>query len=75
MLWFSGLYGRHRHWLIGLALFVLGLGLDIAQAATTTRTFDLRDVAANASGILLALVLARFVFEGWCRRVEQWFIA
>jgi len=74
-IWFAGIYGRHRHWLIGLLLFALGFALDLAQATTTTRSFDLADVAANAGGILLGLALAWFIFEGWCRRVEQWFFA
>lgn len=71
MLWFSGLYRRGRHWLIALLLFALGFMLDAAQAGTPTRSFELGDVAANASGILVGLALAWFVFEGWCRRVER----
>lgn len=72
MLWFSGIYARRRHWIIALLLFILGFALDFAQAGSATRTFDLRDVAANAGGILLGFALAWFLFEGWCRRVEQW---
>lgn len=71
MLWFSGLYRRQRHWIIALLLFGLGFALDAAQQASPSRQFDLADVAANAGGIILGLLLARFVFEGWCRRVEQ----
>jgi VanZ family protein len=75
MIWFSGLYRRERHWIIALLLIALGFLLDLAQAPSATRSFDLADVAANAGGILLGLVLARYIFEGWCRRVEQLFIA
>lgn len=75
MVWFSGLYRRERHIVIALLLFVFGFGLDFAQSASPYRTYDLRDVAANAGGILLGLLLSRFVFEGWCRRVEQLFIS
>lgn len=71
MVWFSGLYRRNRHWLIALLLLVLGFALDVAQSASPGRFFDLQDVAANAGGILLGLLLARFVFEGWCQRIEQ----
>jgi hypothetical protein len=53
-------------------LFSLGLGLDLLQATSTTRTFDPADVAANTGGILLALMLSVFILEGWCLRVEQW---
>lgn len=71
MFWFGGLYRRERHWIVALLLFALGFVLDIAQAGTATRHFDLTDVAANAGGILLAFMLSWFVFEGWCRRIEQ----
>ena len=71
MLWFSGLYQRQRHWMLALAIFAFGFALELAQAGTPSRSFDLADAAANASGILLALALAWFLFEGWCRRVEQ----
>ena len=71
MVWFSGLYRRQRHWLIALFVFLLGFALDLAQGLTRSRFFDLDDVAANAGGILVGLVLARYVFEAWCWRVEQ----
>jgi hypothetical protein len=72
MLWFSGLFRRQRHWIVASLLFALGLGLDLLQATSTTRTFDPADVAANTGGILLALMLSVFILEGWCLRVEQW---
>lgn len=75
MLWFSGLYIRSRS-LLAVAgfLFLLGLSLDIAQGvATSYRTFDLLDIAANGGGILVGLVLARLVFAGWCERIERIF--
>lgn len=75
MVWFSGLYRRDRHFAIAVLLFVLGFLLDFSQSASPYRVFDWRDVAANAGGILLGLLLSRFVFEGWCRRVEQLFIS
>jgi VanZ family protein len=74
MLWFSGLVERRRYGLLALLLFGLGLGLDLVQATTATRRFEAADVAAKAGGILLALLLAWFVVEGWCRRVEQWLL-
>jgi VanZ family protein len=73
MSWFSGLFRRERHWILALAIFAFGFALELAQAGTTTRSFALADAAANAGGILLALALAWFLFEGWCRRVEQLF--
>jgi VanZ family protein len=75
MLWFAGLYPRERYALIALLLLVLGLALDLAQGFSTTRTFDMRDVAANAGGILVGLLLARLFFGRWCQRVEQLFLS
>ena len=71
MLWFSGLYRRQWHIVVGLLLFLMGLALDLVQSVLPYRMFDVNDIAANGAGILLGLVAARFVFEGWCRRFEQ----
>jgi VanZ family protein len=71
MVWFSGLYRRERHIVIAMLLLVLGFALDVAQTTRPSRVFDLQDVAANAGGIIIGLLLARFVFIGWCQRVEQ----
>jgi VanZ family protein len=70
-LWFAGLYRRERHWILAALIFAFGFALDVAQSGTATRSFDLADVAANAGGILVGLVLAWFLFAGWCQRVEQ----
>ena len=71
MLWFAGVYTRTRHVLLAILLFALGAGLDIAQLGTATRTFDLRDIAADGVGILIAFVLSRLLLEGWCQKVER----
>lgn len=70
MTWFSGLYRREHHIFIALLLFSLGFALDYLQGSLQTRSFDIDDVAANTVGILIGFLLARYVFEGWCRRVE-----
>jgi VanZ family protein len=74
MVWFSGLYRRERHLAIALLLLAFSFALDVAQSATPSRVFELGDVAANAGGILIGLLLARWIFAGWCQRVEQLFI-
>jgi VanZ family protein len=71
MLWFGGLYARRRHVVIALALFAFGFALDALQATTATRSFDLRDIAANGSGILIGLALTAWRLEGWCQRLER----
>jgi len=71
MIWFSGLYRRNAHPIIGVVLLLLGIALDMLQGTTKTRTFDLHDIAADAVGILIGLVLAFWLLEGWCQRLER----
>jgi VanZ family protein len=71
MVWFSGLYRRSFYWAIGAVLLGLGVGLDLLQSLTRTRSVDWRDMVANASGIALGLVLAFYVVGGWCQRLER----
>lgn len=72
MLWFSGLYERHRHWLLALAFFLMGVALEFLQGAlTTTREMDIDDALINGAGIAAAFLLARFGLGGWMRRVEE----
>jgi VanZ family protein len=72
MAWFAGLYPRSRHMLVAVALVALGTVLDILQGtATRTRSFEPLDIAADAVGIVVALVLSAWLLEGWCLRVER----
>ncbi len=71
MVWFSGLYGRKVHPIIAVVLLLLGVALDLLQATTRTRTFELNDIAADAAGILIGLALSLSLLGGWCQRVEQ----
>ena len=75
MVWFGGIYHTRRHLAVAGVLFALGLVLDILQGTVRSRTFDLLDVAANAVGILVGLVLARSLLAGWCHRVERLILA
>ena len=72
MVWFAGLYPREKHVLVGAGLLGLGTLLDILQGTMTrTRSFELLDIAADAVGIVAALVLSGWLLEGWCMRVER----
>ena len=72
MVWFAGLYPRAKHLALAGALLLLGIALDVLQGTfTTTRTFDLLDIAADAVGIAVALALAFWLLEGWCQRLER----
>ena len=72
--WFSGLYQRQYHIFIALALFAMGLVLEVIQGQLPYRGFDSFDLLANAVGILLGLILARSVFIAWCQRFESFFL-
>jgi len=75
MIWFAGLYPRAKHLRVAGALLLLGIALDVLQGtATTTRNFELLDIAADAVGIAVALGLAYWLLEGWCQRLEHFTI-
>ena len=75
MTWFAGLYGRRYHAVIAAILLGLGIALDVVQGGTATRTFDPRDIVANALGILLGLVLSLWLLGGWCQWLERRLLA
>lgn len=72
-LWIIGMVGRRRYlWAAGGA-FLLGAGVEVAQALLTeTRQGDVRDLAANSAGVLAALAAAYLGLGGWAQRAERW---
>ena len=58
---------------VGLGLVALGVGLDLLQGLTATRTLDPADMAANTVGVLIGLALSQTILHGWCQRVERLF--
>lgn len=72
-LWTAGMLRPARYLYAAAAAFLLGAGLEAAQALlTTSREGDLLDLVANSSGIAAALVLAHLGLGGWATRVERW---
>ena len=72
--WFSGQYARHAYWRIALALLAFGIVIELCQRMVTYRTGDLLDLAANAAGIALGLLVAVAGAGGWSMRVENWWL-
>lgn len=71
--WFTALYPRSRYWLVAVALLALGLALEILQHLMALGRYgDPRDMAANASGILLGCGLAIAATGGWAGKVDAW---
>lgn len=71
MVWFAGLYPRGVYPVIATVFLALGLGLDLLQLLTDTRSFDWYDVAMNSAGVILGFVLSMLLLGGWCQRIEQ----
>lgn len=72
-LWFAGSFPRRRYWLIGLALFLLGVSIEEAQGLMGLgRQADLYDVIANTLGVIIGLLLGLAGLGGWAQRIEAW---
>jgi uncharacterized protein (TIGR03382 family) len=71
-LWFTGIYPKSRYMWIAVGLFLLGLGIEGAQGAMGYgRQADVRDMAANATGIGAGILAAWLGLGGWALRVEN----
>jgi hypothetical protein len=71
MVCFAGFYRRGLYPLVAAVLLALGLGLDLLQILTESRSFEWNDVAMNCAGVVTGLVLSWWLLGGWCQRVEQ----
>ena len=69
--WFSGIYQKSAYWRIVVGLLAFGLIIEVCQRAVGYRTADWADVAADATGIVIGLIIAMAGFGGWCIRVEE----
>lgn len=71
--WFTGIYPRASYVRIGLAMFAMGVSIEIAQGLMGLgRTADPRDVFANSMGIAGGLLVATIGLGGWAQRIESW---
>lgn len=57
MYWFCLLYDRQ--WRLAAWLVTLGVGLEVLQGFTGFRSYDVADMAANASGVLLGWLVGQ----------------
>ena len=71
-LWFMGLYPKIRYPQLAVGAFLLGIGIELLQTLTPTRSMELGDAAADALGIGLAWLIAWAGLGGWALRVERW---
>jgi VanZ family protein len=62
MFMYARMYARTRERLVVAAVLVLiGVGLELAQAATSYRTFEYGDIVANTIGVALGGLVQRTV--------------
>jgi VanZ family protein len=72
-LWLAGMADRSRYVRAAGAAFLLGAGIEAAQALLTeTREGDVLDLVANGVGALVALAMAYLGLGGWALRAERW---
>ena len=71
MIWFAGLYAPRHHGIVAVLLLALGLALELVQWSLPYRAFELADLIANATGILVGLGLSASLLAGWCQRMES----
>jgi VanZ family protein len=74
-LWFLQLAPAERWIRIALWFVGMGVAIEIAQGQTGYRYFSFADMAANAMGIVTALLAARCGLSNlltWCERVLVW---
>jgi VanZ family protein len=72
-LWFGALYQRRHLPRVALALFGFGLAIEGLQGIMPFgRAAEWRDVAANTSGIAIAMLLTRWLEPSWMQRLERW---
>jgi len=71
MVCFAGYHRPALYPAIAIALLAFGLGLDVLQLLTPTRSFDWYDVAANGLGVAVGLVLSWGLIGGWCQHIER----
>lgn len=71
--WFTALYPRAKYWRVAAGLLALGLALEVLQHVMALGRYgDPRDMAANASGVLLGCALAIAATGSWAARVDAW---
>lgn len=73
-IWFAGQYRSASYWRIALGLITYGLLIEVCQRGVSYRTADWLDVAADAAGIIIGLVIASAGIGGWSLRFESWLL-
>jgi VanZ family protein len=57
-LWFAQIYHRRHYWRPIAGLILLGITIEFAQGFTAYRSFEIADMFANTSGVLLGWLVS-----------------
>ena len=69
--WFAQIYESASYWRPAVYLILQGIVLEVLQYFTGYRSFEFFDMLANTSGVLIAWLVAHFVFAGWFVQFEK----
>ena len=69
--WFGLLIQRRWHWIPALLFVVLGISLEFIQGLTAYRTFEVFDMLANSTGVLLGYWLCASRFRYCLQQFEH----
>jgi VanZ family protein len=71
-LWFTGQYARSSYVRIAIMLLTYGLLIEVVQSFVPYRSAEFADLAADAAGIGIGLLIAALATGGWSIRAEAW---
>ncbi len=71
MLWFAGLYPRHRYLLVFLALTAYGVLMELLQAQVPNRYAEFADLLADLVGLATGWLLAFTPLSRWPHFAEH----
>ena len=71
-IWFTGQYARSSYVRIAIMLLTYGLLIEVVQSFVPYRSAEFADLAADAAGIGIGLLIAALATGGWSARAEAW---
>ncbi|MEX2495348.1 MAG: VanZ family protein [Woeseia sp.] len=73
--WFSGQYRRSSWWRLAAGMLAFGALIEVCQQMLSYRSAESLDLAADAAGVAVGLLIAWAGAGGWSLRIEQWIAA
>jgi VanZ family protein len=71
MNWFVLLYARSAEMRLALLFIGMGVTLELLQGLTPERSFELADMLADGTGVMLGWLLARAVDGDWLVKIDR----